>query len=216
VGPGPRVKDWAVGFCGGEEAHYRRQRHVPHAAVHLLRTRRPTPEEYDLWARAPVPEAGLLLLVEAKRHLTAGSGMYLTQRFTFSALGDQRTSCMTCGAGAPRHWLGTSVCIGGYFPWRFEARAGESAFKKGFIPRVAAMPSLLSHLLCPFASELSAPLCLQGLCFASLDGARWRLMEGSMLAPSTSAVSPPGSSCSLLLERWHCRSRLLLAVTGGA
>jgi hypothetical protein len=216
VGLGPHVRDWAVGFCGGEEAHYRRQRHVPHAAVHLLRTRSPTPEEYDSWAWAPMPEAGLLLSAEAKRRTTAGSGMYLTQRFTFSALGDQRTSYMTCGAGAPRHWLGTPVCIGGDFPWRFEARAGESAFKEGFIPRVAAMPSLLSHLLCPFASELSAPLCLQGLCFAPLDGAHWRSMEGSVPAPSPSAVSPLGSSRSLLLTRWRCRSRLLLAVAGGA
>jgi hypothetical protein len=31
---------------------------APHAAVRLLRTRRPTPEEYDSWARAPVPGAG--------------------------------------------------------------------------------------------------------------------------------------------------------------
>jgi hypothetical protein len=31
---------------------------APHAAVRLLRTRRPTPQEYDSWARAPVPEAG--------------------------------------------------------------------------------------------------------------------------------------------------------------
>jgi hypothetical protein len=153
VGLGPRIRDWAVGFCEGKEAHYRRQRHVPHAAVHLLHTQRPTPEEYDSWARAPVPEAGLLLSVEAKRR----SDSLLAWRFAFSALGDQRTSCMTCGAGAPRHWLGTLVCIEGDFPWRFEARARESAFKKGFTPRVAAMP---------------APLCLQGLCFAPLDGAR--------------------------------------------
>jgi hypothetical protein len=31
---------------------------APHVVVHLLRTWRPTPEEYDSWARAPVPEAG--------------------------------------------------------------------------------------------------------------------------------------------------------------
>jgi hypothetical protein len=168
VGPGPCVRDWAVGFCGDEEAYYRKQRHAPYAAVHLLCTRRPTPEEYDSWARAPMLEAGLLLSVEAKRR----SDSLLAWWLAFSAFRDQRTSCMTCGAGALHHWLGTPVCIGGGFPWCFEARAGESAFKKGFIPRVADMPSLLSHLLCPFASELSAPLCLQGLCFALLDGAR--------------------------------------------
>jgi hypothetical protein len=61
VGPGPRVRDWAVGFGGGEEAHYRRRWRAPHAAVRLLRTRRPTPKEYDSWAWAPMPEAGLLL-----------------------------------------------------------------------------------------------------------------------------------------------------------
>jgi hypothetical protein len=93
--------------------------------------------------------------------------MLLESRFAFSTLRDQRTSCMTCGARPPRHRLGTAVCIGGDFPWRFEARAGESAFKKGFIPRVAAMPLLLSHSLCPFASKLSTPLYLQGLCFVS-------------------------------------------------
>jgi hypothetical protein len=192
MGPGPHVRDWAVGFCGGEEAHYRRRRHAPHATVHLLHTRRPTHAEYDSWARAPVLEAGLLLSVKEKRR----NDSLLAWRLAFSALGDQCTSCMTCGARAPCHWLGTPVCIGGDFSWHFEARAGESAFKKGFIPRVAAMPSLLSHLLCPFASELSVPLCLQGLCFAPLDGARWRSVKGSMPAPSPSTISPPRSSRS--------------------
>jgi hypothetical protein len=36
VGPGPRVRDWAVGFDGGEEAHYRRRWCAPHATVRLL------------------------------------------------------------------------------------------------------------------------------------------------------------------------------------
>jgi hypothetical protein len=112
---------------------------------------------------------------------------------------------MTCGAGAPRHWLGTLVCIGRDFPWHFEARMGESAFKEGLIPRVAVMPSLLPHLLCPFASKLSASLCLQGLCFAPLDGARWRSVEGPAPAPSPSTISPPGSSRSSFLARWCCR-----------
>jgi hypothetical protein len=82
VGPGPRARDWAVGFGGGEEAHYRRrwcaphavdwsaafgrdeEAHycgrwrAPHAAVRLLRTRRPTPKDHDSWAQALVPEAG--------------------------------------------------------------------------------------------------------------------------------------------------------------
>jgi hypothetical protein len=58
VGPSPRVRDWAVGFGGGEETHYRRGWSAPHVAVCLLRTRRPTPKEYDSWARAPVSETG--------------------------------------------------------------------------------------------------------------------------------------------------------------
>jgi hypothetical protein len=81
-GPGPRVRAWAIGFDGGEEAHYRRRWrnphtadwsaalgggeethyrgrwHAPHVAVHLLRSRRPTPKEYNLWAQAPVLENG--------------------------------------------------------------------------------------------------------------------------------------------------------------
>jgi hypothetical protein len=68
VGSGPRVSDSAIGFGGGEEAHYRGRRLAPLVAVRLLRTRRPKPKEYDSWARAPVSEAGPLLLVEIKRH----------------------------------------------------------------------------------------------------------------------------------------------------
>jgi hypothetical protein len=58
VGLGPRVRGWAAAFGGDEETHYRRRWRAPHAAVRLLRTWRPTPKEYDLWARAPVLEAG--------------------------------------------------------------------------------------------------------------------------------------------------------------
>jgi hypothetical protein len=57
----PRDRDWAVGFGGGEEAHYHSWWCAPYAAVRLLHTRRSTPEEYDSWTRAPGPEAGLLL-----------------------------------------------------------------------------------------------------------------------------------------------------------
>jgi hypothetical protein len=67
VGPGPRVRGWAAAFGGDEEAHYRRRWRALHVAVRLLRARRLTPEEYDSWARAPVPEAGPLLSVEMKR-----------------------------------------------------------------------------------------------------------------------------------------------------
>jgi hypothetical protein len=37
---------------------YRGRWRAPHMAVRLLRTRRPTPKEYDSWAWALVPEAG--------------------------------------------------------------------------------------------------------------------------------------------------------------
>jgi hypothetical protein len=87
VGPGPRVRDWAVGFGGGEKAHCRRQWRAPHVAVRLLRTWRPTPKEYDSWAWAPVPEASPLLSAEMKRCTTTGGGMLLTRRFAFSAHG---------------------------------------------------------------------------------------------------------------------------------
>ena len=77
MGPGPRARDWAVGFGGGEEARHHRRWHAPHAAVRLLRTRRPTPKEYDSWAWAPVSEAGPLLSVEMKRRTTVGGGSLL-------------------------------------------------------------------------------------------------------------------------------------------
>jgi hypothetical protein len=88
VDPGPRVRDWAVVFGGDGEAHYRGRWHAPHTAVRLLRTRRPTPKEYDPWAQAPVIEAGLLLSVEMKRR----GGSLLARRFAFFALEDPHTS----------------------------------------------------------------------------------------------------------------------------
>jgi hypothetical protein len=72
MGLGPRVRDWAVGIGGGEEAHHHGRWRAPYAAVRLLCTRRPTPEEYDSWAWAPVSETGPLLSVEVERRVTAG------------------------------------------------------------------------------------------------------------------------------------------------
>jgi hypothetical protein len=54
VGPGPRVRDWAVVFGEDEEAHYRRRRFAPRVAVRLLSTQRPAHQLYDLWTRALV------------------------------------------------------------------------------------------------------------------------------------------------------------------
>jgi hypothetical protein len=101
VGPGPHVRGWAAAFGGGEEAHYRRRWRAPHVTVSLLRTWRPTPKEYESWARAPVPEAGPLLSAEVKRRTTADGGVLLTWRFTFSAHGGQRPRSMTRGPRPP-------------------------------------------------------------------------------------------------------------------
>jgi hypothetical protein len=80
VGPGPRVRVWSAAFGGDEEA----RRFAPLMAVRLLRTRRPTPKEYDSWAWAPVLEAGPLLSAKMKRC----DGSLLAWRFAFFALGD--------------------------------------------------------------------------------------------------------------------------------
>jgi hypothetical protein len=106
VGPGPRVRDWAVGFGGDEEAHYRGWRFAP------------------AW------------------------------RFAFFALGNQHTSCMTCGTEPPCHRLGRPSAHRGRFPMAFRSASRRVHFKKGFTPRAAVILSLLSHLLRPFASEL--------------------------------------------------------------
>jgi hypothetical protein len=97
VGPGPCVRHWAVGFGGGEEARYHGRRLAPHAAVRLLRTRRPTPKEYDSWAQAPASEVGPLLSAEMKRR----GGSLLAWRFAFFAHGDRRPRSMTRGPGPP-------------------------------------------------------------------------------------------------------------------
>jgi hypothetical protein len=77
VGPSPRVRDWAVVFGGDEEAHYRGRRFAPRVAVRLLRTWRPAHQLYDLWAQAPMSEAGLLWCALGKiflRRLGARAG----------------------------------------------------------------------------------------------------------------------------------------------
>jgi hypothetical protein len=149
VGPGPRVRDWAVGFDGGEEAHYRRRWRAPHAAVCFLRTRRPMPKEYDSWGWAPVSEARPLLSADMKRRTTAGGGVLLTRRFAFSAHGGRRPRSMTRGPG-PRV-RGWAAAFGGdeeahyrrlghpgarrvRFLVASRASVGESFFKKG-LPR---------------------------------------------------------------------------------
>jgi hypothetical protein len=43
VGLCPRARGWSAAFGGDEEV----QRFAPRVAIRLLRTRRPTPKEYD-------------------------------------------------------------------------------------------------------------------------------------------------------------------------
>jgi hypothetical protein len=123
VGPGPHVRDWSAAFGGDGEARW----FGPRVAVRLLRTWRPTPKEHDSWARTPVLEAWLLVLLEVKRRTTAGGGLNLTRRFAFFALGDRRPRSMTRGPEPPcqrlghlgARWARSSVALqgvsGGYF-----------------------------------------------------------------------------------------------------
>jgi hypothetical protein len=121
----------------------------------------------------------------------------------------------------------------GDFSWPFGARSEESPFKKGFISRVAAMSCFSSSCYAPLPSRscfvppqlpwpcwftLSAfrPSGRLSWCAACLDGARRCSVEGFAPASSPSAILPPGSSRSSFPVRWRYRSRLLLAVAGGA
>jgi hypothetical protein len=70
--PGPCARDWAVGFGGGEVAHYRRRRRALHASIHFLRTQKPARQVHDMWAWAPMPEVGQLVAVKPRGHTTAG------------------------------------------------------------------------------------------------------------------------------------------------
>jgi hypothetical protein len=56
VGLGPRVIDWAVVSCGGDEEEcYRGRRFAfrARAAVRLFHTQSSAHNPYDLWTRAP-------------------------------------------------------------------------------------------------------------------------------------------------------------------
>jgi hypothetical protein len=83
VGPGPRVRDWAVAFDGDGEAHYRGRRFTSCVAVRLLSTRSPAHQLYDLWPRAPVLEAGLLWC--APGEMGASGRVFLEKGFTSRA-----------------------------------------------------------------------------------------------------------------------------------
>jgi hypothetical protein len=131
VGLGPRVRDWAIGFGGGEEAYYRGRWLAPLMAVRLLVTRRPTPKEHDSWARAPVSEAGPLLSAKMKRR----GGSLLAWRFAFFAHGDRRPRSMTRGPGPPCQRLGHLGVRWARFSATSRDVSGGVFLKKGF-PRV--------------------------------------------------------------------------------
>jgi hypothetical protein len=78
--PGPRVRDWTVVSDGDREAHYRGRWFAPHVAVCLLSTRRPAHQLYDLWAWAPVSEAGLHWC--ASGEMGASERVFLEKGFT--------------------------------------------------------------------------------------------------------------------------------------
>jgi hypothetical protein len=137
--------------------------------------------------------------------------------------------------------MDTPVCIGGDFSRRFEARAGESAFKEGFIPRVAAMPcfsptrGVLSppSSLRPFAFKVSALRCLSlpwpckfipsvprlSECSTwyttCLDGMHRRSTERFAPTPSIPVNLPLESSCLLSSPAGWCY-RSCLSSAGGA
>jgi hypothetical protein len=102
VGPGPRARGWSAAFGGDEEV----RQFTLRVAVRLLRTQIPTLKEYDLWAQAPVPEAGSLLSAEMKRR----GGSLLAWRFAFFAHGDQRPRSMTRGPEPPCQRWHSSWC----------------------------------------------------------------------------------------------------------
>jgi hypothetical protein len=107
--------------------------------------------------------------------------------------------CMTCGAWPLCQKVGTLVYVGGDFARDASgARVGRSAFKKGSISRVVAMPrSPCIHRALP----PSGPP----------DGVRRCSLEGSASGSSPSAISSPKSSRLW----WHHRSCLLLVVVRG-
>jgi hypothetical protein len=76
------------------------------AVVRSFCTQKPTPKEYDSWARAPMSGTGLLVSAEVKRRTTAGGDLLLTRQFAFFALRDRCPRSMTRGPRPPCQRLG--------------------------------------------------------------------------------------------------------------
>jgi hypothetical protein len=216
----------------------------------------PPCQRLDCWLQrrrvGALPWGGSTLLVRRFAFLTVGrsedeggslprgGSLLPVQWFAFFAHEGQRASCMTRGTGAPCHGMDTLVCIGGSFSWCFEARAGESAFKEGFIPRAAAMPCFSpargvlspSSSLRPFAFKVSTSHCrsLPWPCdfiptaprlsecskwyTACLDGMRRCSAEGFAPASSTPTNLPLESSCLLSSLAGRCYLSCLSSARG--
>jgi hypothetical protein len=85
---------------------------------------------------------------------------YRGRRFAFFALRDPHASCMTCGPGPPCHRLGCFGARRARFSVASRGASGRVFLEKGFTPRAAVTLSHPLQLLCPFAFELSMPLCI--------------------------------------------------------
>jgi hypothetical protein len=150
-----------------------------------------------------------------KGRFTVGRLMLLVRRFAFQTAGCPENEgahncgavarsffgsvCVTCGAWPPCHKVGTLMHVGGDFARDASgARVGRSAFKKGSISRVVAMPhSSSDHRALPPSGPPD------GVCRCSL--------EGSASGPSPPAILSPKS---LRSRRWRRSCLLLLVVRG--
>ena len=92
-----------------------------------------------------------------------GRRSLLAWRFAFSALGDQHTSCMTCGPGPPCHRLGCFGARRARFSAASQGTSGRVFLEKGFTPRAVVTLSHSLQLLRHFAFMLFAPLCIRAL-----------------------------------------------------
>jgi hypothetical protein len=128
-------------------------------------TRKPTPKEYDSWARAPASFTRPLPSAEMKGRTTAGGGSLLARRFAFSALRGPYASRMTCGPGASCQRPASFGARRVRFSAASRDASGRVSLERGFTPRVAVTLLHFLQLLRPFASEPSAPHCVRVLLF---------------------------------------------------
>jgi hypothetical protein len=112
-------------------------------------------EEYDSWAWAPVSKTGPLFSAEMERRTTTGGDLLFAWRFTFPALGDPHTSCMTCGPGPPCHRLGCLGARRARFSAASRGMSGGVFLEKGFSSR--AVVTLLHFSNCSALSPSSSP-----------------------------------------------------------